>query len=422
VPDYYAEYDRIIDDYISEYGKGSQQRTPQGEDVINTMQGVCVVRLIDFDKDGLDELLLCYAERQETYPTYHYAVWTSRDGKSVEQMCDSAIFSGAQYYCPYITLVEDSDCASIFEETDYGAYAVQRLDAGYWYTDISFEVVEDLPDCYYRIDRANVSEDVFYDDLTAAQNGSVSTEQIEFSCYDVSGDWDEITDCLDQTEYFIRKVKNDPDFYMSHATKLESDKNSYDEVILAYAAEYGSATIYPSIKYGGSELACLGGLFATRELDMNHDGVDELILFYTFPQEQFPSSTYYRFGISAWTMSDGSAKWLGSGQMAEGRYPVFILADTGSYGYVAWDIDDITNVSLSYGSQEFITQFYGYGDDDKHLGLYEKDMSLDDYDMSYVEYIYPSESTSTHGGIENWKQVADALVSETNAKIAQAKG
>lgn len=78
-PDYSA-YAEIVRQRIAEYGAGELTRHT-GIESLKQLSGVSVVRLIDFDDDGVDELLLCCGASSEFDPKAE--LWTIKDGEAV---------------------------------------------------------------------------------------------------------------------------------------------------------------------------------------------------------------------------------------------------------------------------------------------------------------------------------------------------
>lgn len=116
-PAYYSAYADIVQEYRQQYGTEHIQKISTPVEEMNYLMGLCVVRVVDFDLDGTLELLLAWPESQEEYHSYRYAIWTSPDGKTAEQICENQVFDGAMSYRPAIKLVERADGVFLGEDT-----------------------------------------------------------------------------------------------------------------------------------------------------------------------------------------------------------------------------------------------------------------------------------------------------------------
>ena len=102
---YLQEYYNLITKYENKYG------TPTlDEESDYLIKGLCYAKLIDFNNDGMEELVLGYGESKDTYIEYSYEVWTYKNDILLK------ISSGKP-------IVEDGNCSTIvissFQETKY---------------------------------------------------------------------------------------------------------------------------------------------------------------------------------------------------------------------------------------------------------------------------------------------------------------
>lgn len=117
-PAYYAAYAGVAADYEQLYGQAAVQHTDFDGDRLTTLTGVCVARLVDFDQNGVEELLLIWAEGDSQYPSYSYGVWTSPDGQSAQLLREHQILDGIQSYAPFLELIEKTDGVYLGEDVD----------------------------------------------------------------------------------------------------------------------------------------------------------------------------------------------------------------------------------------------------------------------------------------------------------------
>lgn len=85
----YAPYTELIDEYLLEYGQPQILPSSRldGKDDIPALGGLCVVRTVDLDGDGTNELILAYAQKaafEGKHISYGYDIWALRDGAAQE--------------------------------------------------------------------------------------------------------------------------------------------------------------------------------------------------------------------------------------------------------------------------------------------------------------------------------------------------
>lgn len=81
----YQPYVDLIDQYLLEYGQPEILTSSRwdGKDDVPALGGLCVVRVMDMDGDGIDELIMACAQKTAANGkqiSYQYGVWTLRDG------------------------------------------------------------------------------------------------------------------------------------------------------------------------------------------------------------------------------------------------------------------------------------------------------------------------------------------------------
>ena len=82
---YYAAYQEIVAGHQEQYGIGTAQQVVDRYDKLTSLMGVCIVRLLDFDQNGTEELLLVWAESDQQDHSFSYGIWTSLDGRTAEK-------------------------------------------------------------------------------------------------------------------------------------------------------------------------------------------------------------------------------------------------------------------------------------------------------------------------------------------------
>lgn len=134
VPAYYALYAGVAAGYEQLYGQAAVQHVDFDGGRLTTLTGVCVARLVDFDQNGVEELLLVWAEGDSQYPSYSYGVWASLDGQDVQLLHEHQILDGTQSYAPYLELVDRADGVYLGEDVDIPdadwGHAYRRVTSG----------------------------------------------------------------------------------------------------------------------------------------------------------------------------------------------------------------------------------------------------------------------------------------------------
>ena len=85
----YTPYLELIDQYLIDYGQPQVLSSSwfDGRDDTPALGGLCVVRLLDLDGDGTEELILAYVQHLASVGrniSYGFGIWTLRDGAAQE--------------------------------------------------------------------------------------------------------------------------------------------------------------------------------------------------------------------------------------------------------------------------------------------------------------------------------------------------
>ena len=100
----YSSYAELVSTFLGDCGEPqvlSSSRYDAGNDM-PALGGLCVVRLVDMDGDGSDELILAWPQDiQGKRLSYEYSIWTKRDGQAV-MLYENATPDTA--YEPWLTL------------------------------------------------------------------------------------------------------------------------------------------------------------------------------------------------------------------------------------------------------------------------------------------------------------------------------
>lgn len=168
-PNSYRAYVEVIEAYQEEYGEA--KIVGNGSDAYEFISGVGFVQLLDFNKDGIEELMLVLGETQKSpgyqsmdtyyYPEYTVEVWTLVDDKA------ERIFNGGPM------LASDISRSLVLTEYKDSWYLVNGMDGyetfiDFWeFKDGEFQIVHteernyNNPEPEYLIDGKVVSETVW---------------------------------------------------------------------------------------------------------------------------------------------------------------------------------------------------------------------------------------------------------------------
>ena len=315
IPAYYAAYAEIVRNHQAQYGPECIQQIYSRPDMLNYLMGVCIVRLIDFDMDGTLELMLAWPESEESYHSYCYAIWTSPDGTTAEQVCENKILDGVQSYCPFIQLVRRTDGVFLGEDTGdpnaYESYVYRTVSVGNLNISLSLIYMPNFgEDEQYLVNGAPVDYDTYVKAESDFLEGAEVT-QISFALADFE-DSAPLVEAIRATQESllllgIEPNEIDPDIILPAPEQV--NYSSYLELVDKYLLEYGQPQILPSSRWDGKDdMPALGGLCVVRMSDLDGDGTDELILAYALGTASSGSQMSYAFGI--WTLQNGAAQEL----------------------------------------------------------------------------------------------------------------
>ena len=88
--DIYSSFDEVVSTYLAGFGEPCILPSSRydGGDEMPALGGLCVVRLLDMDQDGTEELVLVYPWKEPIgegeHLGYQYSIWAMQDGEAVE--------------------------------------------------------------------------------------------------------------------------------------------------------------------------------------------------------------------------------------------------------------------------------------------------------------------------------------------------
>lgn len=318
-PAYYSAYLDVVNS-LRQYGDGGwDDQVYFGSERLSALSGLCVVRLLDFDGDSREELLVVYGQQNAaSYPgdtlySYSYQVWTSPDGVTASLAGEGQIADGEQSYCPQFTLREGADGILLEEvgEPDVLSEAVQysTIKNGQWV--VSLDLESDPYGDLYLVNGSPVDYHGYEQSIADIDAGRTETPYYLTSWSTV---WSEeeaqaaFEQVLEQTRQTIQLLGG-----LSQTSDEPEESSSlnaaYLKVVEERLEEYGPAVILPSSQYNTptDDVPALAGLCGVRLVDLDRNGVDELLLVYAPPTSNDPSDTgrlAYRYEV--WTSTDGS--------------------------------------------------------------------------------------------------------------------
>ena len=400
IPAYYAAYQEIVADYQNQYGIGTVQQVVDRYDKLTSLMGVCIVRLLDFDKNGTEELLLIWAEGEELEHSYAYGIWTSPDGRTAEKICENRILDGVQAYGPYIELAERTDGIYLGEDCaapDGGESHVYRKVTADGMSDAL--TLTYIPP-YGQDEQTLVNgEPVDYEAYTQAKEDFLNGAEV--TRIDLTS-WSLLTyfaEEVQERQYFEAFLRDTQDVIANLEGKEKADSyryewrakdsySSFGEVISTYLAGFGEPCILPSSRYdGGDEMPALGGLCVARLLDMDQDGTEELVLAYPW-KEPIGEGEHLAYQYSIWAMQDGKAVELYANTLPTTAYePTMALFVGSERSYLNFSYDTNTEQAASIANVEFDSECHTF-DGKSLIGLAYEDIPQEVVNNGKAEWIY----------------------------------
>lgn len=185
-----------IEEYENRYGV-AQIRNNGAE----YMTGLCLIKLVDFAKDGQPELVLVYPTGEDGIEwRYTFEVWEYRNRDICQVAVGDVCYTDGPY--AYLSFIEKDDCTYLRSGENYMSY--------YGYNNGTFGVVRETKmrmdstrGWIYEID----GEAFSYEDYKDKQNQWLGAfEFVEYPLYDCGGN-DDLNICLEENEESKRMLK-----------------------------------------------------------------------------------------------------------------------------------------------------------------------------------------------------------------------
>lgn len=444
VPVYYAAYQEIVAEYQKQYGIGSVQQTVNEFDRMTSLMGLCVIKLLDFDKDGTEELLLIWAEGDQQYHSYSYGIWTSPDGKSSEQICENRILDGLQSYGPYIELVDRTDGIFLGEDCE-----VADADEAHVYRKITVSGVSDALTLAYippfgqdermLVNGQPVSD---YDAYTQARENFLAgaeVTRIDLTSWSLQTQFTDPTfsgngTTADEEENYFKAILHDtqdaaaalegkerPEYY-HYEWRAEDTYASFGKVVSTYLAGYGEPHILSSSRYdGGDEMPALGGLCVVRLLDLDQDGVEELVMAYPW-KEPIGGGNHLAYQYSIWAIQNGGAVELRTNTLPSTAYePTMALFIGPERSYLNFSYDINTEQAASIANVEFDSECHTYNGQSL-IALGYSDIPQEAVTNSDTEWIYFSANSYRWSADMDWDKDSQRVLTKTQDTIYSLLG
>lgn len=106
----YAAYKQLLVDYTTTYGEG----TATGQGYNSYLSGLCFAKLIDFNQDGDEELLLAYydAEKTKGIWVHEVEVWAYNDGELLQVFANQSLSDGGMSSFVALSDINGKPCIS----------------------------------------------------------------------------------------------------------------------------------------------------------------------------------------------------------------------------------------------------------------------------------------------------------------------
>ena len=180
---YQYYYDRLLE-FTEVYGEQSFEGIIESDTVYASQSGLCVAKLIDFDKDGMEELYLCHSDA-ENESGYTVEVWAYKD-ESIEQVYSG----GASVYTDDVSccIVEAGETyyVEVYDIAENGAdsYEYQGYASGEFYIAASFEDIDsDSGYEQYNAWTDTITETIYFSlSVTSEDTGADLTDLEDEQC------------------------------------------------------------------------------------------------------------------------------------------------------------------------------------------------------------------------------------------------
>ena len=306
----YRAYKSVIKKQLIQYGKGSIQDDFFSENTY-CLDGLGVVRLIDFDKDGQDELITIGYDENEDYGQ-HYCVTIFRfDGeKAVSVYSDKLGLDIApidKYSCEGFNYYDHGDKLRVLTRSGYGVFynltwSELKDNKMAAVETISYEYNKSTGSTDYYIDENPVSEAEYRQRVDEMQS---STKDIQCSGSTVKT----LQSVLDETDRVLHQL--------GYSVTVSQQRNAaYRDKVEELIGKYGK----PALKEG-----YYGGVAFVRLIDFDDDGNEELYCAYA-------EQNIYADQQEIWGFEDGKIISLAKGNIN--------YLGSGTEPFVKFTIDD----------------------------------------------------------------------------------
>ncbi len=261
---------KVCADYIKEYGVSGYEDLKSTYDITGyRLTGICFVREIDFDNDGISELMIAYNNNGE----YYNEVWGFNKKKEfVSMFSEKAAQSTGKSPDAYSTLYRRGNKYYI------GVHDAKDLSKITLYQMKNYSFSKKY-DCVFN-DMAKSYEVEGHDDTPGF-------ERIKYAVYQE----DKATTEAEKVAAQIDSFYGD-DAVKAQISTAQSLNGAYYKVVQDYNKRYGTAKY---VEANGS--AYISGLAVVELVDFNGDGTDELLLVYRKPIIKHREESYKTYSV-----------------------------------------------------------------------------------------------------------------------------
>lgn len=312
----YKAYLKIVKELINKYGEGKYlEKTSECGGVQRYLSGLSVIRLLDFDGDGKEELLCGYYDKEDLGNGQQQIY--SFDGEKANLVYYNSIPYSGQIFQSHIELIKNNEKIYILTKENPQTFIREiwsELIDGKITQKVDFNGASEIDGtgrAKYKIDGQYVDETTFFERLDSFHKSGESikipfNEDSRENLQMVLSETDKVLEMLGycySSEYNYKEILN---MFSSNISNSWYENNNIN---YGYGIEnigINSVSYMWQQYYGNLSSSEVGYSF----IDLNNDGVDELLI---SPVEQFNDSrSKERCILDLYTIIDGEVVHLAS--------------------------------------------------------------------------------------------------------------
>ncbi|MCI8646204.1 MAG: zinc-ribbon domain-containing protein [Firmicutes bacterium] len=375
------------------YGPSEDDEYSESTGEYGELQGLCVTKLYDFDKDGNQELLLAYQkekgdELEQTPQDFQYEIWAWQDNNLVNVLPATAVNTGQDVTSWIETSIKENTIYLIIDRTAWdGPAQYMQYESGKF--NIEYEYEEHWPEdgteeFTYIVNGKTLSAKAFEEEIKSFPKSKIYN-QTEDQTYDpnskelliefryLTADYAQAV--LDEAEATVERLKD------ASADADRGAHKTYQSLCAEYQEKYGKPGYE---KWDGSDYYNLTGLCVVRLIDFDKDGNQELLLGYA------DKNAMGGYAYEVWAQQDSAVQVLNKmGPPHSNGECVWIETADKNGAIYLWGYEDTGEKEeyLRFKDGKFTPEYViGYQDDPDVITINGELMKLEDWNRLSEEF------------------------------------